>query len=103
MKPENIKLLKRGMKIKISETPRLSIQKHGSLNGYKQTLAGTIQTFKRVDSYDLERIYIEDCSRTSVSFNCVDVEIITEPFEDNYNKHQINKKPQLFDIEKLMN
>jgi len=74
----NIEHIKPGMMIKISDDPSYSVARHGSLGGFKQTLAGTIQQIKNVDK---NRIYIvrpKNCGHNRISFNIKDIRPVEE-------------------------
>jgi len=89
--------LKNNMKIRIAKTPQESINRHGSLGGYKRELGGTIQrVFKTNEGSN--RVYIippSDSHYEIISFAIEDIRPykIIDP---------IIIKPIMFDPEQLV-
>ena len=94
----NIKNMEVGIRVKISEDPSFSIRNHGSLSGYKRSLAGSIQVIKKISS-DMDRLYIyppKNCRYNTISFNRCDLINLNE-----MEKPNIDIKPELFDPNQL--
>jgi hypothetical protein len=80
MKINNIREVQTGIFIKICDNPAYSISRYGGLEGYKKTLAGTIQKVKQAFPSE-NRIYIvppPECGHYDISFNICDVRKIEE-------------------------
>ncbi len=101
MRTENIK---DGMKVKISDNPSYSIINYGSLDGYKKSLAGTIQRVQKikVDSNRIRIVPPVGCGHNTISFHTSDLSCIPGIKMEDHNQSIPDIKPELFDPQQLV-